>query len=167
MELGNGARNVVFIVSLYLVLVAVDYMYTITDTVTGSLYNATNSTNPNAISDAAYSNYSTMRDLMYGGITLVLMPWLVFLSLASSAVNRHVSLSGYLVNSMIVVLLTPVVIYICAELITQMLSVSILDTGYMAQVWFDNFLYVLIANMLLSLASFVFVRSASLGDPNV
>lgn len=167
MELGNGARNVLFIILLYVVLVAVDYMYTITDLITDEAYNVTNATVSNPISDAAYANYSTMRDLVYGGITLVLMPWLVFLSIASSAVNRHLSLSGYLVNSMIILLLTPAVIYICAELFTQLLSVSVLDTAYMATVWFDNLLYVLIANMLLSLASFVFVRSASLGDPNV
>lgn len=165
--IGNGVRNVVFLILLYCVLVAVDYMYTITDIVTEEIYNATNASYSNPISDAGYASYGTMRDLVYTAITLVLMPWLVFLSIASSAINRHVSLSGYLVNSMVVVLLTPAVIYICAELFTQLLSVSVLDTGYMATVWFDNFLYILIANMILSLCSFVFVQKLSGGGFDV
>ena len=154
----NGLRNGIFIISLMILLVVVDYMYTTTDIITGRIYNETNSSFPNYITDAGHQSYSDMRTLMYGAITTVLVPFLIFLSFFSSAVNRNQSLNTYLLSSFVIVIFTPIAIYLVSEIVTNMLSVSILDHAYMATTFISNFMWIMVANMMLTLGSFVFIK---------
>ena len=154
----NGLRNGIFIISLMILLVVVDYMYTTTDIITGRIYNATNASFSNPITDDGYATYTKMRELMYGAITTVLVPFLIFLSFFSSAVNRNQSLHTYLLSAFVIVIFTPLAIYLVSEIITNMLNVSILDHDYMASVFLNNFMWIMVANMLLTLGSFVFIN---------
>lgn len=150
----NGVYNAIFIIFLMLILVAVDYMYSISD----QIVNAINVyTHGNTVSDQAFLYYGKVRSIIYGSITGILVPFLVFLSFASSFINRNQDLGTYLVSAFAIVLITPLCIYIFSEIITNMLNVTILDTAYMATVWFQNMLWILVANMLLTLMSFVFI----------
>ena len=141
-------------------LVALDYIYSISDQFTSQLYGLIQK---NTITDMGFQLYGTMRTLMYGGITGVLVPWIIFLSFASSFVNRNQDIIGYLIANLVVCLITPISIYLFSEVATQMLNVSILNPAYMATVYLNNFMYIMVANLLLSLASFVFLQKKNQG----
>ncbi len=156
----NGVRNAVFIVFLMVILVVVDYMYTISDVVVEGAYTEANIIQPNDITTLGLTMYQNMRGMMYTLITGIMVPYLVFLCMFSSLVNRNQNVAGYLLSSMVILLATPMFIYFVGEIITNMLSVSILDTDYMYTTMLSgsNFMLILVANLLLALASFVFVR---------
>ena len=156
----NGIYNAIMIIILMFSLIALDYIYSISDKFTSQLYGLIQK---NKITDMGFKLYSDMRTLMYGGITGVLVPWIIFLSFASSFINRNQDIIGYLIANLVVVLLTPIAIYLFSEIATQMLNVSILNSAYMATTYLNNFLYIMVANMLLSLASFVFLQKKNLG----
>lgn len=153
----NGVMNGMFIIILLFMLVAVDYLYTIADIMVDEVYNKTNTTYANPITDYAYTGYGNARNVIYTAITGVLVPFLIVLSFGSSFVNRNQSLTTYLVYSLLVVLFTPIAIYVFSDILTNMLNIPILNPSYMATTYFNNMLYILVANMLLSLASFVFI----------
>jgi hypothetical protein len=140
------------------VLVGFDYTYTISDVIVSGVNDSiTNINMSNNITTAGYTSYTATRSIMYGGVTGVLVPFLIFLTFASSFIDRNQTLISYLVYAMVIILGTPLLIYVFSDIITNLLNVNVLDTAYMATTYFQNFAYILIANMLLSLASFVFV----------
>lgn len=94
---------------------------------------------------------------MYSAIAEVLTPFLIFLSFSSSFINRNQTLSNYLISSMVVVLITSLTLYFFPTIMTNLLNVSILNANYINAAYFSNFFHILIVNMLLSLASFLFV----------
>jgi hypothetical protein len=67
-----------------------------------------------------------------------------------------------MIQAISVMLLTPLMIFLFAQVFTNLLAVSILDTNYMATTYFSNFLFIMVTNMLLALASFVFVQKGAL-----
>lgn len=140
-------------------LVAVDYIFSISDNLVNQLYQLITK---NSITDDGYQFYINIRAVLYGGITMVLVPWLIFLSFASSFINRNQDIIGYLIGNLLCVLFTPMAIYLFTRVATQLLSVTILDTSYMAFVFFNDFLYIMVANLLLSLASFVFLQKKNI-----
>lgn len=158
----NGIYNAIFILLLMFMLVAVDYVYSISDKVINGIYTVIPKNN---ITDNGYLSYQNIRAIMYGGITGVLVPFLIFLSFMSSFFNnyRQAGIEVYLIGNLICIIATPIMIYLFAQIVTQLLNVSILDSAYMASVFFNNFLYIMVANMLLSLASFVFITKKPIG----
>lgn len=140
-------------------LVAIDYVYSIGDNITNALYSKLLS---NPITTAAFNSYAATRNLIYSLVTGIFVPFLVFLSFASSFVNRNQTVVSYLIQAITVMLITPLLIYLFAQVMTNLLSVSLLDTAYMATTYFNNFLYILVANMLLALTSFVFVQKGAI-----
>lgn len=151
----NGVYNLLFLVIIFMSLAAWAYMYSIADIIEGKVHTITGG---NAISDAAYAQYQNTRDLIFGATTGILIPFFVFLTFASSFINRNQDITGYLVGSMMVLLGTPVCIYLFSQILTNLFAVSILDPAYIANTLIGNFLWILVGNMLLSLASFVFIR---------
>lgn len=154
----NGVRNGAFIILLMVILVVTDYMYTISDQFANRTYTAVNASFANSITDQAFDSYGKGRELVYTAITGVLVPFLTFLAFFSSAVNRNQNLTTYLVSAFAIIIFTPVAIYLMSEIFTSMLSVSILDPAYMFTAYINNFMWIMVANMLLTLLSFIFVR---------
>lgn len=154
----NGMYNAMFIVLLFVSLVMLDWIYSISDNIVDTMYARLNAIIPNAMTDNAHTMYANVRGMWLNAVTYFLAPFLLLLSFASSFINRHTSIFMYLISSMAVLLITPILIYIFANLFTNLLSVSILNPAYVLTTYMDNFLYILILNMLLSLASFVFVQ---------
>lgn len=155
----NGFLNLFFIILLFTTLIGVDYLFSITDILTARTYDVLNTNNfSNYITDMGYAYYQNIRGLLYSGITGVLTPFLIFLSFASSFINRNQDIISYTIFGLMVCVLTPLSIYLFAEVFTQLLNVSILDSAYMATAYFDNFTYIMVANMLLTLSSFVFLQ---------
>ena len=157
----NGVLNAIFIVILFFSLIAYDYLYTISDRVVIATKTTIDNIEPNDISDAGFNTYTGTRDMMYMLVTGILVPFLLFLSFTSSFINRNQNMVTYFIQVVAVLMLTPLIIYIFADVFTQLLSFSLLDPAYMATTYFDNFLIILVANMLLALASFVFVKQAA------
>lgn len=151
----NGVWNIIFLVFLMMMLVATDYIYSIGDIIVDQTYGAIDS---NEFTDIAYGSYATTREFVYGLITGVLAPFLIFLSFFSSFVNRNQNFVTYTIQVIGLLFLTPILIYMFSEMATQMLNVSILNHAYMATTILDNFLYILVANAILAVASFVFVK---------
>ena len=141
-----------------MLLVAVDYLYSIGDYLTDAI---NDKIEPNDITDAGYASYGAVRNFMYSAITGVLVPFLVFLSFTSSFINRNQTVVTYMVQAISVIVITPLTIWLFAEVFTNLLSVTLLDSSYMATTYFSNFLYIMVANMLLALASFVFVQKGA------
>lgn len=138
-----------------IILVAVDYTYSIGDI----MVNEINSTiTPNPYTAIGYASYATVRNMMYSLITGIAVPFLVFLSFTSSFVNRNQNVIMYLIQVIGLLMLTPLCIYLFSDMLTQLLSISILDAAYGSSVYFSNFPYILIANTLMALASFMFVQ---------
>lgn len=140
------------------ILVGVDYLYSIADQIVGSVNTTINSMGySNSLSTLAYTYYGRVRDIIYTGITGVLVPFLIFFSFVSSFVNRNQDTIGYFVSAIATVITTPLILFIFPDIISNLLNVSILDTAYMASIYFSNLLFILVVNMLISIASFVFV----------
>jgi hypothetical protein len=154
----NGIRNAMFIIIMMMFLVAVDYVYTIGDQLTNQI-NAHILSNP--ITTAAFISYGATRNLIYSAVTGVMVPFLIFLSFTSSFINRNQTVVTYMIQAISVMLITPLLIFLFAQVFTNLLAVSILDTQYMATTYFNNFLYIMVTNMLLALASFVFVQKGA------
>lgn len=136
-------------------LVAFDYLYTISDRLANGVF-AVIATND--ITNAGFAAYAATRNLMYSLVTGIFVPFLLFLSFTSSFINRNQNMVMYLIQVFAVLMLTPLLIFLFAQVFTNLLAFSLLDPAYMATSYFNNFLMILVANMLLSLASFVFVK---------
>ena len=89
---------------------------------------------------------------------MIVVPFLLFLTFTSSFINRNQNIIMYLIQAIGLLMLTPMVIYMFSEVLTNLLGISILDTHYMAQIYFTNFMFILIVNSLMGLASFIFVQ---------
>jgi hypothetical protein len=140
-------------------LVALDYMFSITDLLENLIYGTVNTIQSNPISDHAHDMYAAVRNIWYSAVTGVLVPFLLFLSFTSSFINKNQNMVMYLIQALAVLMVTPIALFVFADIFTQMLSVSFLDSAYMATVYFNNFIYILVINMLMALASFIFVRN--------
>jgi len=157
----NGVYNLIFIVFLLIMLVAFDYVYSIADIIINQI-NVT--ITPNHYSTIGYNSYTTVRDFMYSIVTGIVVPFLLFLTFISSVINKNQNIIVYLIQVIALLMLTPLAIYMFGDLMTNLLNVSILDTHYMATLYFTNFPYILIANSLMALLSFMFVqRPAAVG----
>jgi hypothetical protein len=154
----NGVLNAFFIIILFMGLIAYDYLYTISDQITNAVYGRINAIEPNEISDAGFTAYEGTRDFLYALVTGIMVPFLLFLSFTSSFINRNQTMVVYVIQAIAILMVTPIMIFIFADVFTQMLSFSLLDSAYMATVYFNNFLQIFVVNMLLALASFVFVK---------
>lgn len=140
------------------VLVGVDYLYSIADQIVGGVNTTITSIGySNSLSTLAYTYYGRVRDIIYTGITGLLIPFLIFLTFVSSFVNRNQDVIGYIVSCVATTFITPLILFIFPDIISNLLNVSILDTAYMATIFFNNLLFILVINLLLSIASFVFV----------
>lgn len=147
-----------FLVIVFFTLVSFTYLYSISDELSSQIYTKINAIFPNPMTDAGYSGYETTRDFIMGALNRLFLPFILFLSLSNSFINRNQTLISYLTTSMAVVLLSPLAVYVFGELMTYMLEIDYLNPAYILDTYFDNFLYIIVANMLLSLASFVFVQ---------
>jgi hypothetical protein len=151
--------NAIFIIVMFISLVGLDYAYTIGDDIVAMLNEKfTEMGLENPISTAALESYVGLRSMMYGIVTGVMTPFLLMLSFGSSFINRNQTVISYTVQVIAIVFMTPLIIYAFAELLTNLLAVNILDPAYIAQSYFDNFLLIMVLNMLFGLASFVFVQ---------
>lgn len=147
-----------FIIFLMFILVAVDYLYSISDQIVGGVNTTINSMGyTNSLSTLAYTYYGRVRDIIYTGITGILVPFLIFLSFVSSFLNRNQDFTSYLVAALATIFITPLILFIFPDILTNLLNVSILDTAYMSTIYLTNLTFILVVNMLLSLASFVFI----------
>ena len=160
----NGVRNALFLLFLFVILIAVEYIYTIGDNIADNVKKTVDGIEGNNITDGGYNQYGAVRSIMYSGITGVLAPFLIFLTFMSSFINRNQSIEIYFIAALVVIIATPVSIYIFSEVFTNLTNLSVLDTAYLAQNYFDNFLYIMVANLLLTLASFVFVKQKGVGQ---
>lgn len=151
----NAIYNMIFLVLIFAVLVGFDYLYSIGDIMTDQI-NAI--VPPNNITTAAFNGYEASRDMLYTLVTSIVAPFLIFLSFFSSVVNRNQNIIMYLIQVVAILMVTPLVIYVFSELLTNLLSVSILDPAYMATLYFSNFMIILVANSLMGLMSFIFVQ---------
>jgi hypothetical protein len=154
----NGVNNAVFVVVLFMTMVSFTYLYSISDKILQPMYAKINAIAPNDMTDNGYNSYVALRDFLFTGLNRVVLPFLLFLALTSSFINRNQTMIGYVIQSIAVVLITPMLVYVFAEVLSNLTAVSIINSAYLFTTYFDNFLYILIANMLLSLASFVFVQ---------
>lgn len=154
----NAIYNLIFIIFLMIMLVAFDYMYSISDILTSQINGTIMSQFPNTITTMAMNTYGATRDMIYSLVTMIVVPFLLFLTFTSSFINRNQNIIVYLIQVIGLLMITPLAIYMFSEVLTQLLSVSILDTAYMAQVYFTNFMFILIVNSLMGLASFIFVQ---------
>lgn len=170
----NGVLNTIFIIFLFIVLIAFDYMYSMSDIITDQLnssiaasfnINTTNSTiaqgGLNTISQDASSMYGEMRDLLYSVVTGIMVPFLLFLTFFSSFVNRNQNAIMYLCQVIAILMILPLCVYVFSDLFTNLTSISILDSAYMASIYFQNFMGILLVNGLLAVASFIFVQRAN------
>jgi hypothetical protein len=156
----NGIWNAIFIISLLLMMMAFTWLYSISDVILTNLYTTVDGIEPNDMTDNGLDLYEKLRDFTYNGLNNVLLPFLLFLSLASSFINKNASMASYLIQAMGVVLITPIMVYVFADVLTAMTSVSIINTSYMFSNYLGNLLYIMVANMLLALASFVFIQKS-------
>lgn len=154
----NGILNAIFIVVLFMFMVAFAYIFSISDILMDEVYAQVNAITPNATSTEIYNDYGSLRDLLFNVLNHALLPFLIFMAFFSSFVNRNQSPIQYVVSAMGVILLTPMLVYLFAEVITNMTNISIIDTDYIFSTYTANFTWILVANMLLALASYVFVR---------
>ena len=145
----------IFIVFLLVMLVAFDYLYSIGDILTTQINNVIPN---NTITAMALHTYQATRDMLYSLVTMIVVPFLLFLTFTSSFINRNQNIIMYLIQAIGLLMLTPMVIYMFSEVLTNLLGISILDTHYMAQIYFTNFMFILIVNSLMGLASFIFVQ---------
>lgn len=130
------------------------YTYTIADEIVNGVNVITQG---NTVSDAAFTGYVKTRTVMFSFITQVLLPFLLFITFTSSFIDRNQDLTKYLFSSMLSVLTTGLILYIAPDIITNLLNVSILNPAYIATSYFQNIVYIMIANMLLGMGSFIFV----------
>jgi hypothetical protein len=139
-------------------MTAFTFLYSISDKIMAPMYDKINAVAPNAMTDNGYNSYQSLRDFLFTGLNRVVLPFLLFLALTSSFINRNQSMIGYVIQAIAVVLITPMLVYVFAEVLSNLTAVSIINANYLFTTYFDNFMYILVANMLLSLASFVFVQ---------
>lgn len=144
-----------FLLLIFMSLAAWAYMYSISDIMLAKVDSITGT---NSLSTAAYTSYQNVRDLLFSAVTGILIPFFIFLSFTSSFIDRNQDIMGYMVNAMMVMIGTPLVIYLFSQILTNLFAVSILDPSYVATTLVNNFLWIVVGNMLLSLASFVFIR---------
>lgn len=141
-----------------MLMVVLSYSYTIGDQIVNTVNGVVVLNQPNAISTQAYNSFIAVRDFLFSAITLFLLPFFLLLTFASSFINRNQTIISYLIQSLAVLMATPLVIFVFAQVTTNLLNVSILNANYIYTLYFNNFLYICIINMFLALASFVFVR---------
>lgn len=141
-----------------MLMVVLSYSYTIGDQIVNTVNGVVTVNQPNAISTQAYNSFIAVRDFLFSAITLFLLPFFLLLTFASSFINRNQTIISYLIQSLAVLMATPLVIFVFAQVTTNLLNVSILNANYIYTLYFNNFLYICIINMFLALASFVFVR---------
>ena len=155
----NGIYNMIFIIFLMVMLVAFDYMYSISDILTTQI-NSTISGGSfaNPITTMAMTSYGNTRDMLWSLVTGIVVPFLLFLTFTSSFINRNQNIIMYLIQVIGLLMITPLCIYIFSNLLTNLLGVTILNPAYMAQVYFSNFMFILIVNTIMALASFIFVQ---------
>lgn len=156
----NGVWNAIFVVSIFLMMTAFAWLYSLGDEILTRLYSVVNGLEPNSMSDNGLLIWTNMRDYTYQALNHFLLPFLMFLTLASSFINRNRSLHSYVIQAMGVVLITPILIYVFADVISAMTAVSFINTAYLFSTYTGNFLYILVGNMLLALGSFVFIQKS-------
>ena len=157
----NAIYNLIFILFLFIILIAFDYMYSTTDILTSQINSTIMATYPNPITTIGMNSYMATRDMLYSLVTMIVTPFLLFLTFISSFINRNQNIIVYLIQVVGLLMLTPMAIYMFSELFTALLGVSILDTHYMASVYFANFMPLLVINSLMGLASFIFVQKTA------
>ncbi len=141
---------------------AFDYVFSISDIIVGQYNTTINMIAPNAISTAGANSYVNVRNFMLNALFFFVAPFLVLLTFASSFINNNQTIIGYLINSIAVLMATPIVIYAFSEILTNLLNVSILNANYIPQVFFTNFLLICVVNLLMALSSFIFVRQGAI-----
>lgn len=156
----NGVWNAIFVVSIFMLMTAFAWVYSLGDKILVDLYAVVNGIEPNSMTDSGLTLWTGMRDFSYQALNHFLLPFLMFLALTSSFINRNRSLHAYIIQALGVVLITPILIYVFADIITAMTSVSFINTSYLFSTYTANFLYILVGNMLLTLASFVFIQKS-------
>src|SRR4030095_2480652 len=157
----NGLRNMIFIILLFFIMVALAYVFSIGDIIVFTTNQTVDQFHSNPGSLAAAEGYVRARNLFFSMVTLFFIPFLVTLAYASSFINNQQSILSYFIQTLAVLLATPLAIYLFSAILTNMFSVNFLDPAYIVQDYFSNFALILIVNMFLSIASFIFVRQTA------
>lgn len=158
----NGFNNALALVILTLALIVLGYAFTIGDTITSQVNSTISGVAPNQVSTTSFIQYQGARDFLFSAITIFLVPFIIFITFISSFIGNNTGVLNYVISCLLVLIVTPILIFTFADVFTGLTSVSFLNTKYLASLYFNNFLQIMVINMLLSLGSFIFTRGGAI-----
>ncbi len=156
----NGIFNAIFVAMLFFMLVAFAWLFSIGDLLETSFYNYVSGMVSDAtLLNSLHNQYVNNRELLLTALNHFMIPFLLFMTFTSSFVNRNQTPIQYFMSVLGILLVTPLLAYLFSEVISNLLfGVSFIDADYCFTTFMNNFVLILVLNMLASLASFVFVQ---------
>lgn len=149
----NGIRNALYIVIIMILLIGFAFIFGIGDEIMNAIH-AKIFMYPTA--DAMFNAYTHIRDFFVAITFNVALPFVIFTLFLSSFINRQENLLVYLMQTFAILMITPILVYAFAALLSNLTAIPILNPTYLASLYISNMLVILVANLLLSAASFVF-----------
>lgn len=152
----NAVRNALYLILGFVMLIGIGLSFTIGNQLIDATYV---SVFPNShLVNVAYQDWINVRDFFINMTYNFLVPLIIFLTFASSLIGRNTGLVTYLTQSMVILMLTPILVYSFAEFFTPFLQSGLIDMAYIRVLYFENLLYLLVINMIVSFLSFLFTR---------
>jgi hypothetical protein len=155
----NGIYNLVFLLLVFFCLVAIAYAFGIGDVIIGYIYDLSTKISPESnLTTILHGQYVALRDFTISVIFNFFVPFIILLTFGNTFINANQNVISYMIQALGVLMATPLCIYIFADILTNMLSISIISPAYIASNFFNNFVPILVVNLLLTLASFIWIK---------
>jgi len=155
----NGVYNLIFLLLVFICLVAIAYAFGIGDIIIGYTLDLSKRISPESdLTTTLYGQYVTLKDFTISVIFNFFTPFIILLTFGNSFINSNQNVISYMVQALAVLFATPLCIYIFSDILTNLLGVSFISSAYIASNFFNNFVYILVVNMLLALASFIWIK---------
>ena len=151
----NAIKNMLFLIIVFIFMIALAFAFSIGDEVLNAVHTVTFLY---PTSHTMFLNSIKIRDFFLNMSLNIFLPFIVFMTLFSTFINRNNNILSYVLQCLGVLMITPLVLYFVPDIFTAILSTPIINTAYYKSIYFTNFTSLIIINLLLAFASFIFIR---------
>lgn len=152
----NGVNNSIYLMMVMIMIVLFAFIMSLGDEVMNGI-NA--STYKYPLAAQAFSAWENLRDFFMALTFNIALPFIIFTSFLSSFINRNQNVLIYITSTFVILVSIPMLMYMFSGFLTAYMSISLINPDYLKDLYVSHILTILIINMMLSIASFVFVQS--------
>ncbi len=152
----NGLNNAFYLMMAMIMIVVFAFVMSLGDEIMSSIHA---STYQYPMAEAAYNSWVSIQSLFMLLSFNIALPFIIFTSFLSSFINKNQNVLIYVMQTFIILLAIPLLMYMFSGFLTSWMSISLINSDYLQSLYVSNILTILIINMMLSIASFVFVQN--------